>query len=121
MINHHTEVSDFAQELVATPRAHITIELRQEIERLSITYQDIPLIVCRITREGMTVASYIARALGVKIPQLHKPTTVKISTGVLFRVISIASLDFGIEESYLLLERWLEEADLQRGAPNESS
>ena len=39
----------------------------------------------------------------------------RVSTGVLFRAMSIASLDFKVQESFVLLDRLLEEAASQRG------
>ena len=40
--------------------------------------------------------------------------------GVLFRAISVAELNFSIEESYVLLRRLLDEADLQRGGSTDA-
>ena len=119
MTGQHTEVSEYAQELVATPRAHLRLELRQDEDGLRLTYQDKPLVVCHLTREGMAAAGYMARALGTTIPPLGESVTARVSTGVLFRATSIASLDFSVEESYVLLDRWLEEAELQRGGSSD--
>jgi hypothetical protein len=43
-----------------------------------------------------------------------------VSTGVLWRAISISCLDFRKKESYVLLERLLEEARMQRGSGSDS-
>ena len=41
-------------------------------------------------------------------------------TGVLYRAMGISSLDFGKEESYVLLDRLLEEAEMQRGGSSDA-
>jgi hypothetical protein len=57
----------------------------------------------------------------VSLPALGETVTARVSTGVLFRAIGIVELDFGKEESFILLDRLLEEADDQRGASSEAS
>ena len=110
----HTVLHAYAEELVATPRAHIALELRQDDEGMEITHQGQALLRCRLTRQGMAAASFVAKALGVPIPPLGEVVKARVSTGVLFRATSIASLDLDVEESFVLLERWLQEAALQR-------
>jgi hypothetical protein len=110
----HATVSDYADELISVPRAHVVLELRQDDAGLKLLHQDRPLVECRLTREGMAAAGYMAKALGVKIPPLGQSVTARVSTGVLFRAVSISSLDFKNEESFKLLDRWLEEAESQR-------
>ena len=61
----------------------------------------------------------MAKALGVAIPAAGKSVAARVSTGVLFRAVSIASLDLGIDESFVLLDRWLEEAEAQRGGSSD--
>ena len=74
---------------------------------------------CFLTRQGMAAANYMAKALGVGIPPLGETAKARVSTGVLFRAVSIASLDYDVEESFVLLERWLQEAALQRTGSSE--
>lgn len=117
----HTKVTDYAEELISVPRAHIAVELRQDDAGLKLLHQERPLVECRLTREGMAAAGYMAMALDVKIPALGKSVTARVSTGVLFRAVSISSLDFNIEESFKLLDRWLEEAESQRGGSSDAT
>ena len=56
----------------------------------------------------------MAQALGVKVPPLGQTIEARVSTGVLFRTIAIGGLDFDKEESIVILDRLLEEAELQR-------
>ena len=90
-------------------------ELRQDDDGLKLLHQGRPLVECYLTREGMAAGGYMAKALGAPLPAVGKGVAVRASTGVLFRAVSIASLDFSVEESFVLLERLLEEAEMQRG------
>lgn len=114
MAEPHTKIHDYADELTSTPRAHLALELRQDGDGLKLVYQDKLLVECFLTEQGMASANYMTKALGAKIPALGETTKARVSTGVLFRAVSIASLDFDVEEAFVLLERWLEEAALQR-------
>ena len=51
----------------------------------------------------------------MKVPSLGEEALARVSTGVLFRVLSIARLDLSNDASFPLLERLLEEAAMQRG------
>lgn len=121
MAEPHTKIHDYADELMATPRAHLALELHQDNDGLKLRYQDNLLVECFLTEQGMAAASYMARSLGVRIPPLDETTKARVSTGVLFRAVSIASLDFDVEESFVLLERWLEEASLQRTGSSDNT
>jgi len=68
----------------------------------------------------MVAAGYMAQALGVQIPPLGESVPARVSTGVLYRVIAIPRLDFDKVESFVLLERLLDEAERQRGAPSDA-
>ena len=62
----------------------------------------------------------MAEALGVEVPPLGSSVDARVSTGVLWRAISISCLDLRKRESFLILERLLAEADMQRGAGSDS-
>ena len=116
----HTKVTDYADELMSVPRAHLALELTQDESGLKLQHQGRTLVECDLTREGMAAAGYMAKALGAKIPPLGEPVTARVSTGVLFRAVSISTLDFNNEQSYVLLERWMEEAEMQRGGSSDA-
>ena len=63
----------------------------------------------------MIAAGFVAKALGVDVPPIGESSLARVSTGVLFRATSIAQLDYSNEASFQLLERWLDEAESQRG------
>lgn len=117
----HTKIHDYADELLDTPRAHLALELKQGEGGLALLYQGKTLVECFLTMEGMAAGAYMAKALGVDIPAASESVAVRVSTGVLFRAVSVASLDLSIDESFVLLERWMEEAEMQRGGSSDLS
>ena len=114
------KISQYAEELISVPRAHLRMELRQDGNGVTLLYEGKDLIECSLTREGMMAAGFMAQALGVKIPPVGDAVPVRVSTGVLYRAIGISGLDFDKEESYILLERLLDEAELQRGGSSDA-
>ena len=68
----------------------------------------------------MAAAGFMSQAMGVELPTLNETVNVRVSTGVLFRVITIAGLDFENDASFIILDRMLEEAELQRGSDSGS-
>ncbi len=118
-MSEHTEVYDYAIDLLDTPRAHLVLELKQDDDGLTLLYEGRTLVECFLTREGMAAGAYMTKALGVGIPAMGESTKARVSTGVLFRAVSIAALDLSKEESFLLLDRWLEEAEMQRGGTSD--
>ena len=115
----HAVVTEYAEELLDAPRAHLVLELSQDSEGLKLAYRDGLLVECRLTRQGMAAGAYMAKALGVRIPALGETVRARVSTGVLFRAMSIASLDFDEEASMVMLARLLDEAEMQRGGVSE--
>jgi hypothetical protein len=109
------EVFDHADELIGVPRSHLRLRLTQDEDGLLVIHDGRPLIRCHLTRNGMGMAGFVARALGVKVPALGEEAVAHVSTGVLFRALSIARLDLSNDASFPLLDRFLEEAAIQRG------
>jgi hypothetical protein len=120
MSDARTKISEYVDELISVPRAHVRMEMRQDEKGLSLMHDGRALVECPLTREGMMSAGFMAQALGAKIPPLGESTPVRASTGLLFRAVSIAALDYTKEESTALLERLLEEAGEQRGASSDA-
>ena len=118
-MSEHTKIHDYANELLDTPRAHLVLELKQGEGGLMLLYQGKTLVECFLTMEGMAAGGYMAKALGVDIPAAGESVAARVSTGVLFRAVSIASLDLSVDESFVLLERWMEEAEMQRGGSSD--
>jgi hypothetical protein len=76
---------------------------------------------CYINRSGMRGAYFMAQALGVQLPPLGGEVRAQVSTGVLWRAISVSCLDFRKQESWLLLERLLDEAATMRDGATEGA
>ena len=115
-----TRVHPLAERLVSVPRAHLRLDLSQDRTGVSLSHADGPILDCPLTPQGMVTAGFVAQALGAKLPPLGESRPVRVSTGVLFRAVSIAELDFSVEESYILLERLLDEAAMQRGGSSDA-
>ena len=121
MPNKHSLVTKYANSLLDAPRAHLVLELPQNKHGLLLTHQTKGVVECYLTPQGMATGAYMAKALGVRLPALGATVKARVSTGVVFRAISIASLDVDEEAALILLERLLEEAEMQRGGVSELS
>ena len=111
---------DYAEEVISVPRAHVRVKLRQVKDGITLLHGGKALTKCYINRSGMRGARYMAEALGVEVPALGNSVEAMVSTGVLWRAISISCLDFRKKESFTLLERLLAEARMQQGAGSDS-
>ena len=105
----------YADKLVSVPRAHVRLVLRQTKGGVTLLHKGRVVTKCYINRSGMRAATYMARALGVKIPSLGQAVETMVSTGVLWRAVTISDMDFRKEQSYPILDRLLSEAAMQRG------
>lgn len=114
------EVTEYADELISAPRGRLRLELAQDDEGVALTYQGRLLARFRLTPEGMMASGYMAQALGLRIPAVGASVEASVSSAVLFRALSIAELDYANDASFALLERMLEEAEIQRGEPSDA-
>ena len=111
---------EYADEVISVPRAHVRVILSQAQGGVTLLHQGRALTRCYINRSGIRAAHFMAEALGVEVPPLGESVEASVSTGVLWRAISISCLDFRKEESLVLLERLLQEARMQRGSGSDS-
>ncbi len=109
-------VTDFGNSLLDAPRAHLRMTLSQDERGLTLTYEGREVLRCFLTPNGMLAGGFLTQALGVKLPALGESTPARVSTGVLYRALGVCQLDYSEEASYVILERLLEEARMQRGA-----
>jgi len=110
---------EYADRLISRPRGRVTVRLRQGQEGVTLLHQGKAVTKCYLNRSGMRAATFMAQALGVKVPPLGGSVEAQVSTGVLWRAVSISCLDFRKQVSYVLLERLLAEAEQMRGASAE--
>ena len=111
---------EYADEIISVPRAHVLVTMRQVQGGVTLLHKGRALTKCYINRSGMKAAGFMAEALGVKVPALGDSVEARVSTGVLWRAISISCLDFRKKESFVLLDRLLAEATMQRGSGSDS-
>ena len=112
----HVWVSDYADELIATPRGRLPLTLAQDERGLVLIYREREILRCFLTPNGMVAGGFVAQALGLTVPPLGESRETGVSTGVLYRVLGVCQLDYEEEASYVVLERLLEEAEMQRGS-----
>ncbi|MBI4296974.1 MAG: hypothetical protein HY676_00400 [Chloroflexi bacterium] len=110
------KAQDYADRVLATPRSEMSLRLRRGRSGVTLYYRGRALTKCHASKVGMLAAAYMARALGVNLPAQGASTVVKVPFGVLYRAIGISSLDLRRQEAYVVLQRLIEEADMQRSA-----
>ncbi|MSQ07064.1 MAG: hypothetical protein EXR54_06235 [Dehalococcoidia bacterium] len=110
---------EYADQLISRPRGRLTVKLRQGQEGVTLLHQGKALTKCHLNRSGMRAATYMAQALGVKVPALGATVEAQVSTAVIWRAVSISCLNFRKQASYILLERLLAEAEQMRGSSSE--
>ena len=115
-----TRALECADRVLAVPRAHVRVTLRQVNGGVTLLHEGRAVTKCYLTRSGMKAARFMAEALGVEVPPLGESVDARISTGVLFRAVSISCLDFRKSESVVVLERLLEEAAMQRASSSDN-
>tara|TARA_B100001123_G_C15345942_1_gene1037317 strand:+ start:18927 stop:19292 length:366 start_codon:yes stop_codon:yes gene_type:complete len=121
MIDAHTEIFDYADELISTPRAHLRLELKNENGSFVVTHNTNILLRCKLNKIGTIASGFIAESLGVSMPDSGSTISARVSTGVLYRTVGIASLDYQSDASYVLLDRLLSEAEMQRGGASDET
>jgi len=109
----------YAEKLLSIPKARLEVTLRQGRSAVALLHRGKTLTKCYINRSGLEAAFYMARALGASVPPLGSSVRAQVSTGVLWRAISISCLNFTRPESYVLLERLLREAEMMRASGRE--
>lgn len=92
------------------PKGEMAVTLFRGKTGLTLRYQGRVIARTAPSAAGKLVAPYVATALGVKLPVLGSTAEATVSSGVMFKVISITTLDPRNEESRILLDYLLTEA-----------
>lgn len=104
----------YAEQLLSRPSRRVPVMLRHGKGGVTLLHQGRALTRCYATETGKLAAKLVAQALGVEFPLEGDSVEATVSTGVLYRAISISSIDMRITEVWPLVERLLVEAEEQR-------
>ena len=104
----------YAERLLDKPNGSVAVELRHGKSGVSLIHNGRLLTKCYHSKIGRYAADFVAISLGVAFPGEGDSVYTSVSTGVLFRAISISNLDIRIPEARVLIERLLSEASDQR-------
>ena len=104
-------VSEYTEEILSVPKAHIKLELLQDSSGLKLTHNQQLLISTDLSIEGMKAGILMSLALGIDIPPENQTVKINITSGVLHKVISVVSVDFDTEGAAQVLQALLEEID----------
>ncbi len=107
---------DYAERLLSRPRGDLQVTLSRGRTGVSLLHEKRVLTHCHNSRVGQLQAVFMAEALGLRLPPDGGRATAEVSTGVLFRALSISSLDLRKPEARRLLRELLDTAAIQRGA-----
>jgi hypothetical protein len=83
---------------------------------VTLLYNGRAIAGCHASMVGMWIAAFVAKALGLELPAVGASVTARVSTGTLWRAVGISSRDLRKREARVLLQRLLEEAEMQRAA-----
>ena len=106
---------EYAEGILDVPRRRVPVTLRHGKSGVMLLHRGRVMTRCYNSRVGRVAAHYVAEALGVELPKVGGSVDAAVGTGVLFRAISISSLDLRKPETHPILARMLEEAEFQRG------
>ena len=110
-----TKAWEYAEGILDVPRRRVPVTLRHGKTGVVLLHQGRVLTRCYNSQVGRVAALYVAQALGAELPEIGESVDASVSTGVLFRAISISSLDLRKPATHPILSRMLEEAEFQRG------
>ncbi len=110
---------EYAEQVLSRPNRRLEVTARRGRGGLTLLHRGRALTRCYDTGVGRTQAELVARALGVELPAMGNAVTVGVSSGVLYRAVSISSMDPRREDIWPLFRRLLEEAEAMRAGVSE--
>ncbi len=111
---------DYAYDLISQPSPHLRVLLKQTKTGVSLLHENRLLTRVYLNKSGMTAAGAMAEALGVKVPAMGSAVEARVSTGLLYRVLSLSTLDYRNPVSFDVARYWLEEAAALRGSGSDA-
>ena len=109
----------YAEKVLARPNSAVKVEIRNNKSGISLLHNKRLLTKCYNSNMGNFSAYCMGLALGSALPPQGESFVVTVSTGVLFRAISVSNLDMRVPEARILTERLLSEAAEQRRTSTE--
>ena len=82
---------EYAEGILDIPKRRVTVTLRHGKSGVVVLHEGRVMTRCYNSQVGRVAARYMAKALGVEVPEAGKSVETAVSTGVLFRAISISS------------------------------
>ena len=110
------KAQEYADQLLEAPSAHIVLTVQRGKSGLVVLHNGRAVTKCHASKVGTWTAAFVAQALGVELPPVGESVRARVSTGALWRAVGISSLDLRKREARVLLQRLLEEAEMQRAA-----
>ena len=102
------------EKAIERPKGEMAITLFRGKTGLTLRYLGKVINRVPASESGRQIAPYLAMALGVKLPPIGSTAQAVVSSGVMFRVFSISTLDLRNQESRILLDYLLTEAQEMR-------
>ena len=102
------------QEAIELPKGQMAITLFHGKGGVTLRYQGRVVARTHGSGVGRRLAPFLAQALGVEMPPIGGKATAVVSSGILYRVLSMSTLDLRQEEARMLLDYLLSEAEEMR-------
>ena len=112
------KAQDYAEQVLNRPGGAKEITLRRNKTGTTLLYHGRTLTRTYDSALGEVQARLMAEVLGVDLPGVGFSVTTKVSSGVLFRAVSVSSLDVRRPEARAVLAQIMNTAAMQRGAFN---
>lgn len=111
-----TRALEHAYMVLERPRSHMRIRVARTGQGIALYYNARVLTKLFENGSGRAAATAVAHALGVVLPGRGESVEARVSSGVMYRVLALSSLDYRNEVSFDLAERLVREALEMRGA-----
>ena len=112
------KAQDYAEQVLNRPGGAKEVTLRRNRTGATLLYRGRTLTRTYGSALGEVQASLMAEVLGVDLPEVGFSVTTKVSSGVLYRAVSVSSLDVRRPEARAVLAQIMNTAAMQRGAFN---
>jgi len=102
------------RESIERPKGAMNVVLYHGKGGLTVRYQGKVIARTHASDVGRRLAPYLAESLGAPLPPVGGSVEATVSSGVMYRALSISSVDLRVPEARQLLDYLLEEAEAMR-------